>query len=236
MYFFFLSPPIYFISLFISFSISFFLSLSSPLSLFLLSLHVFSCFFLTQSLSHSLLFTASISIRTYTFLFLSRPEHCVLYYSIAFSLLCILSPSPYLLLPSYTLKMGQSRPLFVYFHHFHMTQFKYNLKKRRWCGWDSNPGWHDGRQRWIRWAMAAPLQAISFSMSFFSLSLCVCDFKRERNETKNWAADLVAKTRSCIAFWLCRPHTTLFCLCQWFAHSHQHCSCSHRKDTFNNET
>ena len=43
-------------------------------------------------------------------------------------------------------------------------QFKwqiYNLnninRKKRWlCAWYSNPGWQDGRCRWIHWAMAAP--------------------------------------------------------------------------------
>ena len=38
------------------------------------------------------------------------------------------------------LKMGQSRPLFVYFRLFYMSQFKYNLKNRGWCAWESNPG------------------------------------------------------------------------------------------------
>ena len=35
--------------------------------------------------------------------------------------------------------MGQSRPLFVYFRLFHITQFN-KLMKRRWCAWDLNPG------------------------------------------------------------------------------------------------
>ena len=35
-------------------------------------------------------------------------------------------------------KIGQSRPLFVYFRLFHITQFN-KLMKARWCTWDSNP-------------------------------------------------------------------------------------------------
>ena len=31
-----------------------------------------------------------------------------------------------------------------------------NWKKHRLCAWDLNPGWQDGRRRWIHWAMAAP--------------------------------------------------------------------------------
>ena len=65
---------------------------------------------------------------------------------------------------SFFLKMGQSRPLFVYFRCFHIPiqmtniQFEqFKLKKRRWCAWDSNPGRHDGRRRRIHWAIAAPL-------------------------------------------------------------------------------
>ena len=54
--------------------------------------------------------------------------------------------------------------LFLFIFVLFTFQFKwqiYNLnnknwKKRRWCAWDSNPGWHDGRRRRIHWAMEAP--------------------------------------------------------------------------------
>ena len=60
-------------------------------------------------------------------------------------------------------KMGQFRPLFVYFCTFQIIiqvtniQFELcKLKKHRWCAWDSNPGQTDGRCRRIHWAMVAP--------------------------------------------------------------------------------
>ena len=62
-------------------------------------------------------------------------------------------------------KMGQTRPLFVYFRYFHdaktniastMRMCDYKWKKRGWCAWDSNPGRQVGRRRRIHWAMAAP--------------------------------------------------------------------------------
>ena len=42
--------------------------------------------------------------------------------------------------------MGRTWTLFVYFRHFLVTMKKYSSmdykwKKRRWCAWDSNPGW-----------------------------------------------------------------------------------------------
>ena len=53
-------------------------------------------------------------------------------------------------LATFMLKIGKSRPLFVYFHYFHipiqMTNIQleqYKLKKRRWCTWDSNSGRQD---------------------------------------------------------------------------------------------
>ena len=53
-------------------------------------------------------------------------------------------------------KMGQLRPLFVYFRPLHIPiqmtiiQFEqYKLKKRRWCAWDSNLGRPNGRRRQI---------------------------------------------------------------------------------------
>ena len=30
------------------------------------------------------------------------------------------------------------------------------MSQCRWCAWDSNPGWQNGRRRQIHWAMAAP--------------------------------------------------------------------------------
>ena len=62
--------------------------------------------------------------------------------------------------PIVFLKMGQSRPLLVYFRSFHIPiqMTNKNWKKHRWCAWDSNPGGQDGRCRRIHWAMAAPLQ------------------------------------------------------------------------------
>ena len=55
-------------------------------------------------------------------------------------------------------KMGQTRPHFVYFRSFHMTNIAQiqKWKKCRLCTWDSNPGQQNGRHRWIHWAMAAP--------------------------------------------------------------------------------
>ena len=54
------------------------------------------------------------------------------------------------------LKMGQSRPIFVYFRLFHATQFN-ELKKAYVVCLGLNLGQQDGRCRWIHWAMAAPL-------------------------------------------------------------------------------
>ena len=56
-------------------------------------------------------------------------------------------------------KMGQSRPLFLFIIVF-STCYKLNSNlnwwKHRWCAWDPNPGWQDGRRKRIHWAMAAP--------------------------------------------------------------------------------
>ena len=50
-------------------------------------------------------------------------------------------------------KMGQFRPLFLFIF---VISTCYNLnsywKKHRWCAWDSNPGWQDGRIEQIHWA------------------------------------------------------------------------------------
>ena len=64
---------------------------------------------------------------------------------------------PLMSLLHYLFKMCQTRPLFVHFRSFHMTniaQIQY-MKKRKWLAWDSNPGWHVGRRRQIHWVMAA---------------------------------------------------------------------------------
>ena len=53
--------------------------------------------------------------------------------------------------------MGQSRPLFVYFHSFLVTISIQNEKKCRWRAWDSNPGPQDGKRRQKHGAMAATL-------------------------------------------------------------------------------
>ena len=58
------------------------------------------------------------------------------------------------------IKMGQSRPLFVYFRHFLDTISIIQIeKKRRWCAWDSNPGQQDGRRRRNHGAMAATIRS-----------------------------------------------------------------------------
>ena len=57
-------------------------------------------------------------------------------------------------------KMGQFRPLFLFIFVFstrHNLNSNLNWKKHRWCAWESNPGWQDGRRERIHWATAAPL-------------------------------------------------------------------------------
>ena len=54
------------------------------------------------------------------------------------------------------LKMGQSRPLFIYFCSFYIT-IPIIWKKCRCYSWDSNPGLQDGRRRRTHWAMAAAI-------------------------------------------------------------------------------
>ena len=57
----------------------------------------------------------------------------------------------------YFLKMGQSRPLFLFIFVFSTCyNLNSNWKKRRWCAWDLNPGRQDGRHKRIHWATAAP--------------------------------------------------------------------------------
>ena len=63
------------------------------------------------------------------------------------------------------LKMGQSRPLFLFIFVFstcYNLNSNLNWKKHRWCAWDLNPGRQDGRRKWIHWAMAAPLYLFIF--------------------------------------------------------------------------
>ena len=55
--------------------------------------------------------------------------------------------------------MGQSRPLFLFIFVFstcYNLNSNLNWKKHRWCAWESNPGWQDGRRKQIHWATAAP--------------------------------------------------------------------------------
>ena len=65
-------------------------------------------------------------------------------------------------------KMGQSRPLFLFIFVFSTSyNLNSNWKKRRWCAWDSNPGWQDGRRERIHWATAAP--QIFIPANFFAV-------------------------------------------------------------------
>ena len=53
-------------------------------------------------------------------------------------------------------KMGQSRPLFVYFRHFLIIISIIKIGKNlRWCAWDSNPWLQDGRRRQNHGAISA---------------------------------------------------------------------------------
>ena len=71
--------------------------------------------------------------------------------------------------------MVQSRPLFPFIFVFPM---RHNLnsnlkwKKRRWCAWDLNPGWQDGRRERIHWATAAPLTDNVSAGAHCSVSRC----------------------------------------------------------------
>ena len=57
---------------------------------------------------------------------------------------------------SFFKKMGQSRPLFVYFRPSLIPISIIQIEKKcRWCAWDSNPQQHDGRCRQYQGAMAA---------------------------------------------------------------------------------
>ena len=50
-------------------------------------------------------------------------------------------------------KIGQSRPLFLFIFVFSTCyNINSNWKKHRWCAWDSNPGWQDGRRERTHWA------------------------------------------------------------------------------------
>ena len=66
------------------------------------------------------------------------------------------------LLP-FLFKNGPFPASFCYLHSFHIPiqmtniQFEqYKLEKHRWCAWDPNPGWQDGRRRRIHGATAVP--------------------------------------------------------------------------------
>ena len=54
----------------------------------------------------------------------------------------------------------------IYFRLFNTLQFKLKLKKRRWCAWDSNLGWQDGRRKRIHSATVAQF----FSVNTYSLA------------------------------------------------------------------
>ena len=63
------------------------------------------------------------------------------------------------------LKMGQSRPLFVYSHPFSHYNFNNtNWEMCWWCAWDLNPGPQDGRRRRNHGAMAAAHGVASLRM------------------------------------------------------------------------
>ena len=60
-------------------------------------------------------------------------------------------------------KMGQSLPLFVYFHSFLTTiSLRPKWKKHRWSDLDSNLGPQDGRRRRNHGAMSAALSLLNF--------------------------------------------------------------------------
>ena len=73
----------------------------------------------------------------------------------------------------YILKMGEARPLFVYFRSFLTSKGQTNLTiiDKRWCAWESNPGQQDGRQRWLHWAMAAPMALRYIPWFYFQMKV-----------------------------------------------------------------
>ena len=68
--------------------------------------------------------------------------------------------------------------LFLFIFVFFTLHISMNWWKHRWCAWDLNPGWQDGRRRRIHWAMAAPHsinynnQLIEKSGSFYRSQEC----------------------------------------------------------------
>ena len=83
--------------------------------------------------------------------------------------------------------------LFLFIFVLFTFQFKwqiYNLNninwnKHRWCAWDSNPGWQDGRRRKIHWAIAAPPSTALLIMVRFWFTilatLCFCTYLNQNS-------------------------------------------------------
>ena len=89
------------------------------------------------------------------------------------------------------LKIGQSRPLFIYFRPFLIT-IKYRLKKRRCCTWGSNPGLQDGKHRRIRRAWSISLLYATLNVLLHKLYNQIkvpCNFVErapEQHSQGNW--------------------------------------------------
>ena len=64
------------------------------------------------------------------------------------------------------LKSGLILASFCSFRLFYMTQIKSKLIKVLMVCWYLNPGQHDGRRRWIPWAMVAPLSYLGRQQKF----------------------------------------------------------------------
>ena len=92
-----------------------------------------------------------------------------------------LNCGPLLLLILLTLffkKMGESRPLLVYFRYFLITIF--SNTKCWWCAWVLNPGPQDGRRRRNHGAMLATPSSYSFDWNIrptATIAVLVEDFK-----------------------------------------------------------
>ena len=84
------------------------------------------------------------------------------------------------------LKMGQSRPLFVYFRSFLITISIQIEKKRRWCAWDSNPGPQVSRCRQNHRAMGATLYWVKLHCKLFLTHLATLDFFFHEDVWKAW--------------------------------------------------
>ena len=76
------------------------------------------------------------------------------------------------------LKMGQSRPLFVYSHPFSHYNFNNtNWEMCWWCAWDLNPGPQDGRRRRDHGAMAATPASTILINSIYETIKSIYSFK-----------------------------------------------------------